>query len=691
MQLPLLLLSLAPAAQDTPDFPFTYSGMAFGNANGAAFLDHDADAWPDIYVHGTGRLHGNLEGQAYALVANLHDVLPTLGNRYGASAGDYDADGLPDLALEPRDDCFYLLKNLGGASFVEVASDPEVLLDPIACPIAAETFCWADVDDDLDLDLWAPFYGELPDRGNRFLENLGPTGPAGAYRFADHTLASGLGYPGNGAPRPEGAQFADVDRDGDVDGYTSATLFQNVSAPGVPLFRVLRPETGIAPLREIDEGLAFLDYDLDGDWDLLVATAGIGKVRLHENQGDGTFFRTELVIESPQLGASHGLSTEDWDQDGDIDACTTNVLRTNLLVETGERRMVVLPDVSGGASIAWADYDKDGDPDALTAGGALLRNDTYGPSTPPAEKHSLRVRVVRDSGLVARGLETEFGATVELRVHDDPRGFVRRRFVASSHGYLQQSEYALTMALPSAEARFDVVVDFPGLPVNRILRVDPSINPALGRLTLAELAERELTVFRSGRVHIDGVEHAPLSRFSPRLASSGAQLLAAPGQPLGEPVPAPEAGWFVGMELDTLGTTGAVRVAELVLDAQLAPAGPARCDSNVRFYDVTPGEPARLLHEERLATSERNHRSFFALDWLLKPGRVYRVLCRVTALRESPLVTTPGAALANRGALSGAETDLCADAAGLSAAVEPGTGFLELRYRVASAPGLRAR
>ena len=45
-------------------------------------------------------------------------MLPALGNRHGASAGDYDADGLPDLALEPRDDCFYLVKNLGGASFV---------------------------------------------------------------------------------------------------------------------------------------------------------------------------------------------------------------------------------------------------------------------------------------------------------------------------------------------------------------------------------------------------------------------------------------------------------------------------------------------------------------------------------------------------------------------------------------------
>ncbi len=670
-----------------------------GNTAGAAFLDYDGDSWIDLYVNYTGKLWRNVGGTTFTQVADLDAFLPPLADRYGAACGDFDNDGLPDIACEPRGDCFYLLKNLDGAGhFQEIATDPALVLDPPPCTMFAEAFCWADVDVDGDLDLWATAYQDEVQSGsggNQFFENLGPTGPGGAYRLARRTAESGLGIPDN-VSRPEGAQFVDVDRDGDLDAYANGTTYQNVTAGAGPRFlQLLRASTGITLAARLDEGVAFCDYDLDGDQDLLVVYKGFGN-RIWENEGDGTFVDAVGVLERPGDGSTEGCSAEDWDLDGDLDVSTGHIFRRNLLVENGERYLRIathsIESFLDFPAPTWGDWDKDGDLDCMMANwrgrGTFLRNYTYGPATPALDRLALRVRPVNDSLLVARGLETEFGATVEVRVHGDTRGFVRRRFVASSHGYLQQSEYALTFGLPPGPdpdepARgvlFDLLVDFPSLPAAGLLRIDRTVNPVLGGLELAALTQREITVFRSGLVRIDGVDFAPRATVAHRLASSGGLVLPRPSAALVEPVPVPEERWFVGMELDTALASGALRIEELVLDGQLAPAGLARCDANVLLLDVTPGEPVRRLRQEALATSPRNDRSFLPLAWILKPQRVYRVLCRVTELRASPR-GEGAAALANRGALSFASPAPCDDSLAASAPLDPTANYFELRYR----------
>ena len=679
-----------------------------GNTAGAAFLDFDGDGWIDLYVNYTGKLFRNLAGTNFVQVADLDDFLPPIADRYGAGCGDFDNDGLPDIACEPRGDCFYLLKNLDGAgNFLEIATDPALVIDPPGCGMFAETFCWADVDEDGDLDLWATAYQDsvvAGSGGNQFFENLGPSGPGGAYRLERRTEASGLFIPGN-VNRPEGAQFTDVDRDGDPDAYANGTLYQNVTATDGPRFRrLVRTPTGIGRPTVLDEGVSFFDYDLDGDEDLLVVYKGQGN-RIWENEGDGTFVEATGVLERPGDGSTEGCSAEDWDLDGDLDCTTGHIFRRNLLVENGQRFMRIathsLESFLDFPAPAWGDRDKDGDMDTMLANwrgrGTFASNYTYTPATSALSRLSVRVRPVADSLLVARGLETQFAASVEVRAHGEARGFVRRRSVSSSHGYLQQSEYALTFALPAGPdplepargVTFDLLVDFPSLPMNGILRIDRTVNPVLGGLTLTALAEREITVFRSGLVRIDGVDYGPRPGYSHRLASTGALLLPSPGRETAEPVPAPAPDWLVGMEIDTANAAGATRVEELVLDGQLSASDLARCGANVILLDVTPGEAPRRVRQEVRATSPRNDRSFLPLDWVLKPGRVYRVLCRVTELRASALAASAGAALANRGGLSFASPAPCDDGPAAGALLDPATSFLELRYR-SSAPAVTA-
>jgi len=705
--LPLLLAQTGPlpAPGSTPvplggtDVPLRrLSGTPTFSSSGVSFLDYDGDGWIDLFINSNAGLWRNDAGLAFTRVADLDIYLPPIAGRYGSSCGDYDNDGLPDIACSPRGDCLYVLHNLGGSVFEDLTADPNRFQDPPSCQLFGETFCWADVDADGDLDLWATAYPDDVNPGsdgNQFFENLGPVGPGGAYVLANRTVESNLGVPDN-VQRPEGAQFVDVDRDGDLDAYANGTLYQNVTATDGPRFRrLIRQDTGILFANRLDEGVLFFDHDLDGDQDLLLLyRVNLG---LWENRGDGTFVDATAQLEAPGSGATEGCSAEDWDLDGDVDLTTAGFFRRNLLVETGEPFLrlasTAIPLTFLNFCLpAWGDWDKDGDPDCALANfngpGAFFRNTTYEPDTPASQKTSVRVRPVRDSATVARGLETEFGATVEVRPRGDDSGLVRRRFVASSHGYLQQSEYALTLALPpgpdpKAPAHgvvFDLLVDFPSLEADGIRRVDRFVNPVLGELELASLAEREITVFRSGIVRIDGTDHAPRAGVDPRLHSTGALVLPAEGVPPPElePVPGPD-GW-VGIELDTHTTEEAVLVQELVLDGALVPAGPGRCDANVLLFDLTHGDVPLLLAAEKRATRPENRRSFLPVEWRLKPDRIYRVLCRVSSRRASPLVAVP-AVLANHGGFTLDSSPGCNALPLLEMPIEPDRAYLELRWR----------
>ena len=170
--------------------------------------------------------------------------------------------------------------------------------------------------------------------------------------------------------------------------------------------------------------------------------------------------------------------------------------------------------------------------------GHFYENTLYTSETPQADRRHLRVRVVGDSPAVAEGLEVEFGASVEVHLLNGPDTFRRRKFVASSHGYLNQNEYTLHFALPddpvvanpAEDLHFDLTVDFPSLPSDGLWRVDKHVNPALGDINLAQLAEREIRVYRGGATVIDGVLRDPFLFAAPRLSTTTDGLaLATPG------------------------------------------------------------------------------------------------------------------------------------------------------------------
>ena len=313
---------------------------------GAAFLDYDGDQDLDLYlVNGTyleglppdplphNRLYQNQGRGAFSNVSATTGAADS-GYGFGVAAADYDADGDQDLFITnfgPNT----LYRNDGGI-FTQTKTGAE---DPRWGTSAG----YLDYDRDGDLDLFVANYVEFS-LANNIICKKGKTrsycepsayAPIGdiLYRnddgnFSDISRQAGITLAGRGL----GVAFADYDRDGDTDIYvandgTMNFLYENQAGTFT--------ETGLATGTRYDEhghaeagmGVDFGDYDRDDDMDLFVTNFAFETNTLYQNDGHGHF-----DIASDRLGLGEasfrplGFGTRflDYDNDRDLDLFVAN-------------------------------------------------------------------------------------------------------------------------------------------------------------------------------------------------------------------------------------------------------------------------------------------------------------------------------------------------------------------------------
>ena len=283
----------------------------------AGWADYDNDGHVDLYVAGEfdlarpdprnrGRLYHNRGDGTFEDVSALADLT---NDRFGKGVawGDYDDDGRPDLFVSNLGRGNRLYHNQGDGTFVDVAAVLRVSEPAYAFA------CWFwDFDNDGRLDLWVnpnsatlsevirdqlgrPTSGERP----RLYRNVGRAEP-----FRNATADLGL----DRVVLPMGSNFGDLDNDGFLDIYLgTGRPSYSYLMPNVLLkndegrrFDDVTAVTGTGHLQK-GHGVAFADWDRDGDSDIFVEAGGaVPGDRAHnvlfQNPGYGHHWLTVKLV-----------------------------------------------------------------------------------------------------------------------------------------------------------------------------------------------------------------------------------------------------------------------------------------------------------------------------------------------------------------------------------------------------------
>ncbi len=407
-----------------------------GYGMGVAVGDVDNDGFVDLYVtnYGPDALYRNNGDGTFADVtdrAGLGDP------RWGASAGffDYDGDGYLDLFVANYLDYDPALRTVDSAGRAEYPG-------PQCCPGVPDILYHNDGDG----------------------------------TFTDVSREAGIA---DTRGRGLGVAFLDLDRDGRIDVYVANDRERNRAwiQNGDGTFTDRAPTMGLAfnvyGGAEASMGVAVGDINGDLELDLFLTHLFQETNTLYLGQGEGQYRDATMGsgLGQPSVDfTGFGTTLLDYDLDGDLDLLVVNgrVLRSkprpgvalnehwsayaeeNLLFENdGSGRFTAAPEACGtlcsevevSRGLAVGDVDNDGDADVLLSAGNGPARLYLGNAA--GQAHWLTLRVVDDA--VGRDA---LGATVYL----EAGGRTLRRDVAPASSYLSSNDARVHFGLAAAAA-----------------------------------------------------------------------------------------------------------------------------------------------------------------------------------------------------------------------------------------------
>ena len=339
-------------AWESVDIDNTYS-MAWG--------DWDGDGDLDLAAANFGAADRVYSNDGLGLASSLTSVWTSADtdNTTTVAWGDWDGDGDLDLAVGAYNDPNRVYENDGlghASSLVPVWTSADT----------DDTFgvAWGDWDGDGDLDLAAA----NNNGANRVYSNDGlgqPSSLTALWTSADTDSTISVAW-------------GDWDGDGDLDLAAGCNGTNRVyENDGLGLVSSLVSAWTSADA-DITFSLAWGDWDGDGDLDLAAGNYG-GANRVYSNDGLGLASSLTSVWTSADTELTNGVAWGDWDGDGDLDLVAGNYGVANRVYENTGGALISVwtsADTDSTYSVAWGDWDGDGDLD-LAVGNRYHANRVY--------------------------------------------------------------------------------------------------------------------------------------------------------------------------------------------------------------------------------------------------------------------------------------------------------------------------
>ncbi len=490
------------------------------------------------------------------------DIVNDGGGSIGCAWGDYDGDGHQDLFVANGYALAnFLYKGNGDGTFTKITSG-DIVTD--ATYSAACT--WGDYDNDGDLDLYVTNSGGLSPEANFLYRNNGDgtftkvtsgapvedvEASAGCAwgdwtgdNFLDLIVANGSFlsagrnslYNNNGDGtftkvtsgdvvsedgNWSGVAWADFDNDGDLDLFIcrdsnqNNALFMNDGAGN--LVKVTSGD--IVSDGGESQGASWGDYDNDGYLDLFVANWDQQNNCLYHNNGDGTFTKITTGPVVNDGGYSIGSAWADIDNDGDLDLFVANdgdnpaflYFNNGDGTFTRDETSIAVDSTNFGKGVAFADIDEDGDLDLFVARDGdnrlYLNNGT--------SNHWINIHLVGTTSNPAA-----IGAKVRLKATIGGAEVWQLREISGQTGSASQSSLNAHFGLGGATVVDSIRVEWPsgivqvltGVGVDQFLTITESEGGILGDVNGDDLANStDALIILSCDVGIDVSQYCPMN------------------------------------------------------------------------------------------------------------------------------------------------------------------------------------
>ncbi|MBI4947670.1 MAG: VCBS repeat-containing protein [Bacteroidetes bacterium] len=284
----------------------------------ATWIDYDNDGDEDMFISrygATNLLYRNNSDGTFTKITNLSFVADS-GYTASHAFVDYDNDGDLDVYLANEDVSItydpilandFIYRNDGSGVYSLTAN---AVRDSVNTRLGV----WGDYDNDGFMDL--------------FITTATRNSAIGIARLF-HNNGNGTFTHIYDIPSSEfSASWIDYDNDGDLDIFVRQAfgspnhLYRN---DGNGIFTDVPNAGGINSVVHNNGGVAWGDYDNDGDLDVFLSTVYFDKV-LYKNNGDGTFSSDTTTVLTHDGGniESYGVTWADYDNDGDLDLYVAN-------------------------------------------------------------------------------------------------------------------------------------------------------------------------------------------------------------------------------------------------------------------------------------------------------------------------------------------------------------------------------